>query len=104
MIIVMQPGSSEESIKNISKIIESNGLQTHISKGTEVTIIGVVGDKSRLKGLNLEIEPEVEKIVPITESYKLTNKKFHPTPSTIKVGNTTIGPDTFTIIGRPLCN
>lgn len=101
MIIVMQPGSSDESVKNISNIIESNGLQAHISKGSEVTIIGVVGDKTRLSGINLEIEPEVEKIVAITESYKLTNKKFHPSPSTIKVGNTTIGPDTMTIMAGP---
>lgn len=101
MIIVMQPGSSEKSIQNISDIIESNGLRAHISKGTEVTIIGIVGDKSRLKDINLELEPEVEKIVPVTESYKLTNRKFHPAPSVIKIGNAEIGGDTLAVMAGP---
>ena len=44
MIIVMKPKASEEAIKNIIQIIEKNGLQSHLSRGDEVTIIGVVGD------------------------------------------------------------
>lgn len=101
MIIVMKPGASEASIQHVTGIIQSKGLQTHLSQGAEVTIIGVVGDKSRLTDQNLEIAPEVDKIVPITESYKLSNKKFHPTPSAIKVGNTSIGPDNLTIMAGP---
>lgn len=40
-------------------------------------IIGVVGDKSKLDTNAICALPSVEKIVPITESYKLSNKKFH---------------------------
>lgn len=101
MIIIMKPNASEEAVANITQIIESNGLQVHLSKGDQVTIIGVVGDKSRLAGSNLEISEGVDKIVPVTESYKLSNKKFHPEDSVIPVGNTTFGPGNLTIMAGP---
>jgi len=101
MIIVMKPQAKRESIEKIVKLIESRGCEAHISKGKEVTIIGVIGDKTRLQDQNLEIFEDVEKIVPVTESYKLANKKFHPEPTKVKVGNVTIGGDTLVIISGP---
>lgn len=101
MIIVMKPGAKKESIQNIINIIEGKGLTAHISDGKEVTIIGVVGDKTKLQDQNLEIAEDVDKIVPVTETYKLANKKFHPEPSIIKVGNTAIGGDELVIMSGP---
>lgn len=101
MIIVMKPNAPESAIQSITQIICSKGLQTHLSQGEQVTIIGVVGDKRKLNNQNIEVMPYVDKIVPITESYKLTNKKFHPQASRIKVGNYEIGPDTLTIMAGP---
>ncbi len=101
MIIIMKPNASEESIAKVSQTIIANGCQVHLSKGDQVTIIGVVGDKTKLQGKNLEIADGVEKIVAVTESYKLANKKFHPEQSVIQVGNTSIGPDTLTIMAGP---
>lgn len=101
MIIVMKQGASEASIRNIVETIEGKGLDAHLSAGREVTIIGVVGDKSKLDAQNLEIAPGVEKIVPITESYKLSNKKFHVEPTTVAAGNAKIGPGTMTIMAGP---
>ena len=50
MIIIMKPNASEEAIEKVKHLIESKGLQAHLSKGDEVTIVGVVGDKtSRLQ-------------------------------------------------------
>lgn len=101
MIIVMKPQASEQSIRAVAKYIEENGLQVHLSKGEEVTIIGMVGDKSRISSENLAIFKDVDRILPVTESYKLANKKFHPEPSTVKVGNTSIGPGNLTIMAGP---
>ena len=72
-----------------------------MSKGDEVTIVGVVGDKSKLHGSNIEISEGVDKIVNVTESYKLVNKKFHPEDSRIPVGNTFIGPGSVTVMAGP---
>ena len=77
MIIVMKPNAAEKSIESVVSYIEQNGLQTHLSKGEEVTIIGVVGDKTRLSTDNLSVYKDVDRIVPVTESYKLANKKQH---------------------------
>lgn len=101
MIIIMKPNASDEAVKKVTSVIESKGLQVHLSKGTEVTIVGVVGDKSKLQGSNIEISEGVEKVVSVTESYKLANKKFHPDDSVIPVGNTTIGPGNLTIMAGP---
>ncbi|NLC19445.1 MAG: 3-deoxy-7-phosphoheptulonate synthase [Clostridiales bacterium] len=101
MIIVMKPHAKNESIEKIVRLIESRGCDAHISKGKEVTIIGVVGDKSRLSDQNLEIFEDVEKIVAVTESYKLANKKFHPEPTLVKVKDVTIGGGNLVIISGP---
>lgn len=101
MIIIMKPGASMEAVSKITTLVESKGLQVHLSRGDEVTIIGVVGDKTKLNGANLEISDGVDKIVAVTESYKLSNKKFHPEDSVVPAGNTTIGPGTLTIMAGP---
>ena len=101
MIIIMKPNASEEAVKKVTGLIESKGLTVHLSKGAEVTIVGVVGDKTKLQGSNIEISEGVDKVVAVTESYKLVNKKFHPEDSIIPVGNTTIGPGTMTIMAGP---
>ena len=101
MIIVMKPKASEQSIQNVLGLIKDAGLEVHLSAGTEVTIIGVIGDKTRLSNYNIEIAPEVDKIVPVTESYKLANKKFHPEPSIVSVGCVKIGGGNFAIMSGP---
>ncbi|WP_343209572.1 3-deoxy-7-phosphoheptulonate synthase [Anaerolentibacter hominis] len=101
MIVVMKPGASQKSIEKIVGIIEENGLEVHLSAGKEVTIIGVIGDKTRLMNQNLELADEVDKIVPVTETYKLANRKFHPAPSAVKVGNTAIGGKEIVIMSGP---
>lgn len=101
MIIVMKNKADETAVKKIIHQIEEKGLKTHLSQGEEVLIIGVVGDKSKLDTNAISNHPMVEKVVPITESYKLSNKKFHPEPMTFSVGNTSIGPETMTIMSGP---
>lgn len=101
MIIIMKPGSQEEQISSVTSYIRQHGLEVHLSTGKEVTIIGVVGNKNLINPEHLESMKDVERIVPVTESYKLANKKFHPEPSTVKVGNTSIGPGTMTIMAGP---
>ena len=74
MIIIMKPGASRSNIDHVIGMIEEKGLNAHLSEGSQVTIIGVVGDKTKLAHSNIEIAPGVDHIVPVTESYKLTNK------------------------------
>lgn len=101
MIIIMKPNASMEAIQNIVSFVQSHGLDTHLSHGREVTIVGVIGDKNALYDKNLEIKEGVDRIVSVTESYKLANKKFHPEPTVVKVGNTIIGGGNLVIMSGP---
>lgn len=101
MIIVMKPKAKSSSIQRIKSIIEEKGLYAHISAGHEVTIVGVVGDKAKLMDQNLAIYDEVDKIVEITESYKLANRKFHPEPTMVSVGDVIIGGSSTVIMSGP---
>ncbi len=101
MIIVMKPGAAKRNIEAVVQYVKGKGLETHLSEGKEVTIIGIVGDKTALNTDNLSIFEDVDKLVPVTESYKLSNKKFHPEPTTVKVGHTCIGPGHLTIMAGP---
>ncbi|MCX7748940.1 MAG: 3-deoxy-7-phosphoheptulonate synthase [Clostridia bacterium] len=101
MIIVMKPDSQEAQIKEISNVLESLGLGIHISKGTERTIIGVIGDKRVLSDVPIELMPGVEKLVPIVESFKLAGKTFKPEPSVIDVNGVKIGGKELVIMAGP---
>ena len=101
MIIIMKPNASEEAVKKVKALIESRGLTAHLSQGAQVTIVGVVGDKTRLAGSNIEMSEGVDKVMAVTESYKLVNKKFHPQDSLVPVGNTFIGPGHLTVMAGP---
>ena len=101
MIIIMKRNARKEDIENVIRIIEKNGLDAHVSNGKEVTLIGVVGDKTKLQDKNIEIASGVDKIVAVTESYKLSNRKFHPEPTIVKVGNTAIGGNELVIMSGP---
>lgn len=101
MILVMKNNTSESQLNSVVADIEKAGLLTHVSKGEEVTIVGLVGDKSRIDVQSLEANPFVDKVLQVTESYKLANKKFHPDPTSIPVKNTYIGPQTMTVMSGP---
>lgn len=101
MIVIMKPRASDEAVDRVTALIKNKGLKVHLSQGDQVTIIGVVGDKTRLAGSNIEVLDGVDKVVSVTETYKLANKKFHPEPTSILMANTSIGPDTLTVMSGP---
>jgi 3-deoxy-7-phosphoheptulonate synthase len=67
-IIVLKPGTTEEELRHIVKKLESRGLQANISKGTERTIIGVIGDTSKIteeEENSIRVMPGVEEAMRI---------------------------------------
>lgn len=101
MIIVMKPGTQDCEIREISRVLEDVGLGVHISKGTERTIIGVIGDKRLLSDIPLELMQGVDKLVPIMESYKLAGRTFRPEPSVIDVNGVKIGGKELVMMAGP---
>ncbi|TYO95569.1 3-deoxy-7-phosphoheptulonate synthase [Desulfallas thermosapovorans] len=101
MIVVMNHNAVDHDIDNILKKLENAGFQIHLSRGVERTIIGAIGDKTRLKDLSLEAMPGVEKVVPILQPYKMASRAYKDEPTVIKVGGLTIGGDTVHVMAGP---
>ena len=103
MIIVMKPNATKENIDFVEQSILSCGLKAHISYGENITIIGVVGNKALYLDKNSpQVFPGVEKVVQVSESYKLANKKFKAEPTVIDLGDgVKIGGEHFAIMAGP---
>lgn len=102
MIIVLKPGCKRKQIDSIVKQIEVLGLKTHVSIGTERTVIGAIGDdRGKQELMNLEALPCVEKIVPILKPYKLASSEFRKEHTVVKVGKARFGKGNFGVIAGP---
>ena len=101
MIIVMNAGSTQQQLEQVTGILKNAGLGVHISQGAERTIIGIIGDKSVLRDIPLELMPGVEKLVPIVESFKLAGKTFKPEPSIVDVNGVKFGGKELVLIAGP---
>ncbi len=93
-IIVLRPDVTDEQIEKIVKKLELKGLKPHISKGTERTIIGVIGDTSKItedEENAIKAIPYVEEVVRILKPYKLASREFKKVDTIIKVDGLEIG-------------
>lgn len=87
MIVVMKDNASKNDIEKVVKRIEELGYKTHISRGTEITLIGIIGELNREELIDsLGAYPGIERLVPIQEPYKLAGKSFNDSRSRIKIG------------------
>ena len=101
MIVVMRSGSTQENLSAVVKKIEAAGLRTHLSKGEERTIVGVIGDKKIIANLELQMMAGVEKTVRITEKYKLVSRDFHPEDTIIDAGGVKLGGNEVVVMAGP---
>jgi 3-deoxy-7-phosphoheptulonate synthase len=86
MIIVLKREATEEQVSHIIEKVKKLGLTAHLSKGTERTIIGVIGPEDILQVTPLEAFPGVEKVMPVLAPYKLVSREFRPEDSVIDLG------------------
>ena len=101
MIIVFKPKTSEEDVKKVSSQIEAKGLTTHIVVGEDVTICGIIGDTTIVDPKQIEVDEAVEKVMHVSEPYKLANRAFHPDDSIIDVSGVKVGGDHLALIAGP---
>ena len=101
MIIVMKHGAGQREIEAVEKVLRDHQLGVHISNGSAATIIGVIGDKSALAGVNLEMMDGVDKCVPIMHSYKLASREICPEGRTVSVGDAVIGGKRLAMMAGP---
>jgi len=101
MIVVMNPRATQANIDQVTAKIEQAGLRTHLSQGEDRFIIGVVGDKKLIAGLEMNMMDGVEKTVRITEKYKLVSRDFHPANSIVDVAGFPVGGEQLAIMAGP---
>ena len=101
MIIVMERDADEAQIKEVSSVVENNGLEVFVSSGVARTVIHGLGNKSGVDLKQFEGLSGVEKVVSILKPYKLASREFKEEDTVIKVGNTVVGGSKLNIMAGP---
>jgi len=101
MIAVLKPNATTEQIENLTAWFEGRGLKVHISVGESYTVLGLLGDTSRIDPELVEGLEMVDSVKRVSEPFKRANKKFHPDDSIIEIGNLKIGGPHFQIMAGP---
>ena len=101
MIVTIKPGSNPVQVKRLTKWIKDLGLDVHMSEGEKSTVIGLVGDTSKVDIDLIRSLDIVEAVTRIQEPYKNANRKFHPEDSIIDVKGVKFGGKHFQMIAGP---
>jgi 3-deoxy-7-phosphoheptulonate synthase len=105
MIIITRANVTDSEVDHIRERIESIGMRTHLSRGESRTIIGCIGDESRLEEVALRSLPGVESVMPVTKPYKLASREFAADRTIVRVGGrdaqATFGGNEITVIAGP---
>lgn len=101
MIIVMKSSATKEDVAKIKEGVEAKGLRTSIVVGEEQTIIGLIGDTTKIDPRSLEVVPTVEKVMYVSVPYKLASRHFHPEDSVIDVSGVKVGGGNYCYIAGP---
>ncbi len=101
MIAVLKNGTTPEQIDHLLKWLKNMNLDVHVSTGQEVTVLGLVGDTSRVDMELLKSLEIVDAVKRVSEPFKQANRKFHPADSVITVGDAKIGGGNFGMIAGP---
>ena len=102
MIIVMKQGATRQEIDYVANIITAKGgITVNPMYGADLTILGLIGDTSRIDPAQLESFRCVERIMKVAEPFKKANRMFHPGPSEVKIGNTAVGGTKLSVMAGP---
>ncbi|OAS16916.1 3-deoxy-7-phosphoheptulonate synthase [Paenibacillus oryzisoli] len=101
MIAITSNKTSDERIQEIVQFIESKGVQAHVSKGEDRTVIGIIGQADPKLAEQLRQMSGVEQVVKISKSYKLASRDFHPADTVISIKGVEIGGEQLVVMGGP---
>jgi 3-deoxy-7-phosphoheptulonate synthase len=101
MIVVMQPEAGDAAIAAVEARIRAEGLGVHVSRGTERTLIGAIGDERKLSPSMFETLPGVERAMHIVKPYRLVAREWHKASTVVRVRGIAIGGDAVQMIAGP---
>lgn len=101
MIAVLKHGTTPEQVDHLLNWLKRMNLDVHVSTGQEVTVLGLVGDTTRVDMELLSSLEIVESVKRVSEPFKQANRKFHPTDTVVDAGGVKIGGGNFGMIAGP---
>lgn len=101
MIAVLKPNATKEQREHLISWLERQELEVHISEGKDYTVLGLVGDTSKIDKELLQSLDIVSNVQVVSEPYKKCNRKFHPDDMVIDLGSVKIGGGNFCMIAGP---
>lgn len=101
MIVVLKQGVEKDNCGQLISWLENLGLNIHISEGEYQTVLGLVGDTSKVDMDLVESLEIVDSVKRISEPFKCCNRKFHPEDMVVEVGSVKIGGGHFCMIAGP---
>ena len=102
MIAVVKNTATEEQLNHFVKWIENRGYKTNVSPGDEETIVGIIGDTTKIDPFLLESMDIIERVQRVTEPFKKANRKFHPEDTVVDCGHgVLIGGGHFQVMAGP---
>ena len=101
MIAVLKQGTTPSQMEQLVSWLKAMNLDVHISEGQHVTVLGLIGDTSRVDMDLLKSLEMVESVKRVSEPFKQANRKFHPNDTIIHVGDVRIGGGYFAMIAGP---
>ena len=101
MIGVLKNGVEKEKQDQLMDWLKGQGLNIHVSQGVYQTVLGLVGDTSRIDMDRIGSLGIVDSVTRGTEPFKCCNRKFHPDDTIVQVGDVKIGHGNFCMIAGP---
>ena len=101
MIVILKDGTKQDQVAKLQQYFEAMGLRIHMSQGENSTIMGLIGDTTRVDAELIASLDAVEAVRRIQEPYKNANRKFHPADTVVDAGGVKIGGGHFQIIAGP---
>ena len=101
MIVILKQAARQAQIDRLTAFFNQMGLKVHLSQGEHSTIMGLVGDTTRVDEDMIATLDDVEAVRRIQEPYKKANRKFHPADTVVDCGGVKLGGGMFQIIAGP---
>lgn len=101
MIIVVKNDCEKSQLDNLVDWIKELGLDVHTSRGHHATVLGLVGDTTKVDIDLIATLDIVEKVQKVSEPFKNANRKFHPEDTIVDVAGNKIGGEYFQVIAGP---
>ena len=102
MVIILRDNPAQKQIDSLVSWLKEKSLDVHIVKGAEQTIIGLIGDTSKIDMDSIRTMDIVEDVKRIQEPYKNVNRKFHPDDTVVDIApGIKIGGGFFQVMAGP---